>query len=255
MKNMRLPTTQIMDVAPSRHRATLPDRKNLPSPAEKTTSRKRARRAGILRSVDDLWFGEEALYLGMKVFTEEELAQHAKVPVAQVGTWISQHRLPTLPTSNGTVRISEAVFDEWAKRLSAECVIPMTDEPSHNAAADCLPVITEQNACSVDGPSCKPTIVEATTPTWIDKEMTLMWGNVCLKTFSKSARVIQMIMQEFEKALWKTPVAVPVGTTKRQAMWALTHINLDRQDIIAFGYSANLHTKKTPMYWSKLQNS
>jgi len=52
--------------------------------------------------------------IGMQVWTEEELSQHAKVTSEQVRAWIAAG-LPTLPTTNGTVRIAESAFDEWAK--------------------------------------------------------------------------------------------------------------------------------------------
>jgi len=107
----------------------------------------------------------------------------------------------------------------------------------------------------VDSPSCTPTIVQATTPTWIDKDMTLMWGVEHLRTFSKSAKMIRKIMQEFEKAQWKSPIAVPKELTKQQAVYTLAHICLGRTDIIAFEYSANKHTKRTPMHWYKVPNS
>ena len=209
----------------------------------------------MLRSVDDLWFGEEPLYLGMKVFSEEQLAQHGSVSVDEVRMWISKHRLKTLPTSNGSVRISEAVFEEWAKHLPTQCVTPMTDEPCHNAAAKCLPEFTAQDTCSVVVPACTPAISPATTPTWNDKDMTLMWGDEHLKTFSNSAKMIRKIMQAFQDSQWKTPIAVPKGVTKQQAVDALSHICLDRPDIVAFEYSANKHAKKHPMHWYKLQNS
>lgn len=71
-----------------------------------------------LRNLDDPWLGE-AILLGMKVWTEKELAQHAKVTAEQVRAWI-EAGLPTLPTTDGAVRVSEAAFDDWAKRQGSQ---------------------------------------------------------------------------------------------------------------------------------------
>ena len=71
-------------------------------------SRKRRRFFDFLRSVDDPWIGDEPFYLGMRVFTEAELAQYAKVSVEKVRKWIAEDYLPTLPTCSGSFRISEA---------------------------------------------------------------------------------------------------------------------------------------------------
>src|SRR4051812_45964809 len=98
----RLTKEKRFEVVPSSHPTTPPDGQGVPLPSDQTHPRKNGKHASMLRWVDDLWFGEEPSYLGMKIFTEEELAQHAKLSIEQVRMWISQHRLDTLPTSNGS---------------------------------------------------------------------------------------------------------------------------------------------------------
>lgn len=75
--------------------------------------RPKMRRWDRLRNLDDPWM-QDSILVGMQVWTEEELAQHAKVSSEQVRAWI-EAGLPTLPTTDGAVRISEAAFDAWAK--------------------------------------------------------------------------------------------------------------------------------------------
>ena len=73
----------------------------------------------MLRSIDDPWFGEE-IFLGLNFWTEEEFAKHAKISIDQVHELI-EAGLPVLGLADGTVRISEAAADKWAKqRMTSE---------------------------------------------------------------------------------------------------------------------------------------
>lgn len=91
-----------------------PRRPGIPLPAKLSHPRKNRTYSSMLRSLDDPWLGEEPTYLGMAVWTEEQLAEHAKVSVEQARVWITQGNLPTLPTPDGSVRIAEADFKDWA---------------------------------------------------------------------------------------------------------------------------------------------
>jgi hypothetical protein len=98
-----------------------PHRRAVRLPADQIHSRKKGKHTSMLRSVDDPWLGEEPSYLGMAVWTEEQLAEYAKVSVEQARIWITHYGLPTLPTPDGSVRIAEADFEEWANTYPGVC--------------------------------------------------------------------------------------------------------------------------------------
>lgn len=89
-------------------------------PHPRTTARPRPRRRleAIYRSIDDPWCGDELL-IGLNFWTVEEFAAFAKVGVEQVQEWMAAG-LPVLWLADGTVRISEAAADEWAKHLARQ---------------------------------------------------------------------------------------------------------------------------------------
>jgi hypothetical protein len=76
--------------------------------------RTKRRHEEIYRSIDAPWLGE-AVLLGLHFWTVEDFAGHAKITVEQVQEWI-EAGLPALQLADGSVRISEAAADEWAKQ-------------------------------------------------------------------------------------------------------------------------------------------
>lgn len=113
--NNRLTEEDRLEAVPSHHGEKPAPRWGVPFAAEQTYPRKKGKYSSMLRSLDDPWLGEEPSYLGMAVWTEEQTAEHANVSVDQARLWITQYGLTTLPTPDGSVRIAEAVFEDWAK--------------------------------------------------------------------------------------------------------------------------------------------
>ena len=122
-------------------------REPAPSSLPRMLSHNRQRHEQMVRSLDAPWFGE-AILLGMQVWTEEELALHAKVSVEQVRMWI-RAGMPSLPTIDGSVRISEAAFDEWAKDYARQRIDVFSQESRRSvvvAGPKAIPTLTDAPA-------------------------------------------------------------------------------------------------------------
>ncbi len=93
-----------------------------PSPRPAARSRRRRSWEASCRSIDDPWYADEIL-IGLNFWTVEEFAAFAKVGVEQVRDWMAAG-LPVLSLPDGSVRISEAAADEWAKHLARQSLVP-----------------------------------------------------------------------------------------------------------------------------------